>query len=161
VTRHICTVSTVSSARSVAVPGWGLTCGPGTSYLLPLFTLRLDLLLVKANWLSSYSTDTFVSVFMACEVLVHRCLDLTWVPSGSLLSTIIIFILVRILINGHSRSANVDIESFWWFCIWCITYFCEKGKSPTKQQLREVTASLFPMPGDAYGVRHNISTFHI
>jgi hypothetical protein len=58
-------------------------------------------------------------------------------------------------LNGI-HGANLDIESFWWLCIWCVTYFCEEGKFPTEQQLHEVTATLFPMHGDAYGIRYMV-----
>jgi len=100
---------------------------------------------------------------MACEVMAHRYLDFDRGRLGFLWKSPpcyynrlhgLLFIFVRILINWYSRSANVDVESFWRLCIWCVAYFCEEGKSPTEQQLRVVTASLFPMGGDAYGVRH-------
>jgi len=37
-----------------------------------------------------------------------------------------------------------DVESFWWLCIWCVTYFRKNGARPTKEHYRVLTEQLFP-----------------
>ena len=125
----------------------------------------LEYAIELGNKSPAHDVRTGTPFFMACEVLAHRYLDfnrarvgLLWTPPPFYYNRLhgLPFIFIPILTNRYSRTANVDIESFWWLCIWCVTYFCEKGKFPTEQQLHEVTTTLFPMRGDAYSTRHMV-----
>ena len=49
-------------------------------------------------------------------------------------------------ICGFLLSAIADVESLWWLCVWCVTYFCTSGRNPTPEHLTALTSSLFPIP---------------
>jgi hypothetical protein len=64
----------------------------------------------------------------------------------------LLFIFVHCPLMRFHQIAIADIESFWWLCIWCVTYFCGKDERPTDQQLQVITRTLFPIPHN-FGVR--------
>jgi len=48
-----------------------------------------------------------------------------------------------------------DIESFWWLCIWCVTYFCVNVDRPTETHLRILAEWLFAVPHN-FHARHTV-----
>ena len=64
-------------------------------------------------------------------------------------------------ICGFLLSVIVDVESLWWLCVWCVTYFCTSGRSPTPAHLGTLTSSLFPIPYSWYPRHSTFSTLFV
>jgi len=94
--------------------------------------------------LPAHDVRTGTPFFMACEVAAHQYLAFDRNARDILHWQLPPFYYNRL----H------DIESFWWLCMWCVTYFCVNEDRPTETNLRILTQWLFAVP-------HNFHARHI